>query len=583
MQTKSRTFGRRLLLTSEQENVARNILLAGLCGYWLFLLHVAWPNHGRTGIYLPYNLVAWGAALTLCALFWFFRPGKNRVILDHTTHWLGAGAILMSLPLLWSPSAETLHYAFPRMAGLWAGMIFWFTLRQCTFTATQKYALLYSLVIAGIVEAIIVLFELHAPLPWLPESWQLIVSKYGRYGTGVFQQVNVTASFLATTLAVALLLLGLRTASLPDARVELARLVILSIAVILMSAVITTVYSRVGWLGGILAVTGIYTLWSVRRFKLYGQRRGLTLLLPLAGIVFGILLLKIPVSMTLEIHDGSNQQRLLTLYHTIIYALQHPFLGYGAGTYEGYYQHYLAALPGGNPGREVMEHPHNELLYQFSEGGIVALTGALLWCGLYLRLWFRATSILQAGAMIAMLPLLLHTQVEFPLYYSVPHCLALLILLRLADREYRDTPAIKRRHPGRFAVQVIMLILALYGGTLSFQSFQAGVILDKFENDEFSPQQAERITTLNIPWILRSRYDLDLSLLRLVRFRALPDNASLNLFTQENAKLLTVYASPDMYNNQIAVFHYLDDRSAVNLWRNKARRMFPWKAEYQEQ
>lgn len=562
------------------QNTARTSLLVGLGIYWIFLLHIAWPNHGKTGIYLPYNQVAWGVMSTLCAIFWFIHPGKNRLVFGPVSFGLFAGALLMTLPLMWSPSAEAVSYALPRMAGLWAGLAFWFTLRQCHFSASRKTGLLYCFVGAGVVESVIVLLELKLPTSWLPASWGVMVEKYGRYGTGVFQQVNVTTSFLSLTLAGTLLLLGLRWATLPDTRRERLRQYSLATATVLISAVITTVYSRIGWLSAVVVVVAVYWLLTWSRFRQHGCRQRLLLCLPLTGIIVGILLMKVSVGQALDIHDGSNHQRLLTLYHTILYASHHPFLGYGAGTYEGYYQAYLAGLPGGNPGAEIMEHPHNEFLYQYTEGGIVALAGALLWGGIYVWLWRKARNVLQAGAIILSLPLLLHTQVEFPLYYSVPHWLALLTLLRLADREYPVYQSVTRSNIRTFSARLFMLLLALYGVSVAYQAFQTGNILDRFESNELSPREAEMITTLDTPWVFQSRYALDLTLLRLVRFSATHDRRQLYAFTQENEKWLTVYASADMYSNQIAVLNYLNDKRRAEYWQTRARRMQPWVAEF---
>ncbi|WP_329503111.1 PglL family O-oligosaccharyltransferase [Klebsiella aerogenes] len=551
------------------------VLLAGLGGFWVIFLHICWPNHGGNGTDLPGNLLAWCFIFILCTLFWYLRPNSLKIESGITIPWLAAGAILMSLPLLWSPSSATFYYALPRIAGLWAGLGFLFTLRQCRFNAQQRQLLMYCLSAAGGVEAMIVLLELYGPSSCLPHVWQKFIHVNGRMAVGVFQQVNVTSSFLALALTTTLLLLGMRKAALTSRLGEYIRLVALGCTVILLVTVLSTVYSRTGWLGGIIAIAGIYILLTFSSFSLEGQYQWLLIILPAIGVALGLGVMHLSVSQALTIHDGSNSQRLLTLYHTFFYALHHPFIGYGAGTYEGYYQAYLAALPGGNPGTEVMSFPHNELLYQFAEGGFVGLAGALCWCALYLWLWRNAKTLLQAGALTAMLPILLHTQVEYPLYYSVPHWLALLLLLRLADNEYPAKSVTGTIRKLSISGRVAMIVLALYGSVVSLQAYRSGQVLDRFENIELT--RPEQIEALNVPWIHHLRYQQDLTLLRLIRFQAHPDKDSLQAFTQENQQWLSVHPWTPLYENQIAVLYYLHEDAEARRWLHQARLTIPWK------
>lgn len=564
-----------------RQKQAQRVLLAGLTVYWLAFVHIGWSNHGGTGLYLPYNPLSWSYIFLLCVLFWMIRSPHALITFSLKSTLFVAGAAFMSLPVFWSPTPESVSYALPRIAGLWAGVLVWLTLRQCHFSTLHKTFLLYCLACAGIIESMIVLLELYGPSTWLPAVWQQLLEKYGRYGVGVFQQANVTASFMATGLASSLFLLGLKEATISDTRMEMFRRGVLAVGVLTLTAALTAIYSRIGWLGGILAIAGIYCLLTCRRFHDKAHNQKWLILLPFIGVIAGLLLMKVSVTQAFQIHAGSNHQRLLTLYYTLRYISHHIILGYGAGTYEGYYQAYLASLPGGNPGLEVMEHPHNEFLYQYAEGGIIATIGILCWVVLYFDLWRKAKNIFQVGAMVIMLPILLHTQVEFPLYYSVPHCLALLTLLRLSDEEHtiRYAAADKRFYP-RIA-SIAMFLLTFYCSLVSCQLYTTGALLDKFENGELTGADASHITDLHVPWVARLRYDQDLTLLKLVQFREDPNPDLLRQFTTENAKWLSVLASRDLYSNQISVLTYLNEHGQATYWQNVARRTLPWEDEFQ--
>lgn len=488
-----------------------------------------------------------------------------------------AGAMLMSLPLLWSPSSAMLDNALPRIAGIWAGLLFWLTLRQFQLTARQQQWLLACLAVAGFIEAGVALFELFGPTKMLPAIWREMTEKYHRYSVGVFQQANVTASFLTMSLGATLLLLVQKAAVLPSPRVERIRKWGLMFGAVLLSAVLMLTYSRTGWLGMLVVVGAMCFLARTERYRDEVHQQHYLWLLPLSGIVIGLLMMQLSVSQALALHEGSNHQRLLTLYQTIRYAWQHPLIGYGAGTYEGSYQAWLAALPGGNPGKEMMAHPHNELLYQFSEGGIIALGGALLFYGAYLWRWLRATRFWQVGVLLAMLPVVLHTQLEYPLYYSVPHWLALLILFRLSDEPYADAVPVNKRKWLTYSVRLAFVALGIYGAMVSFQSFRVVQILDKFEVSELA--DPECITQLDVPWILRQRYEQDLTQLRLLRFRTDPDREGLRAYIQENTVWLSVHALPLLYKNQIAVLKYLHEDEQAAAWQERAKKTLPWEAD----
>ena len=99
-------------------------------------------------------------------------------------------------------------------------------------------------------------------------------------------------------------------------------------------------------------------------------------LLPLFGGLAGILLLDTSLSASLSEHDGSNTQRWTVLKYTAEMIMQPPWRGWGMGMFKGEFQRFMASLPQ-NPSHEIMGHPHNEVLYQWFEGGVVALAGGL--------------------------------------------------------------------------------------------------------------------------------------------------------------------------------------------------------------
>ncbi|WP_370612213.1 Wzy polymerase domain-containing protein [Klebsiella aerogenes] len=560
-----------------RHELAKRIFTAGLAMYLLFFLHVPWNNSGGWGSDLPYNLLGWGYIFILSAAFWLLSSVK-RLQIGATGILLISGACLMTLPLLWSPSSASVYNALPRIGGMWGGVFFWLTLRQCQFNKHQSIWLLYFFAGAGFIEAVIVLMELYGPVTWLPTVWRQLMMSCGRDAVGVFQQVNVTASFLTMTLGAILYLLVYPSMILNKKRWIYIQL-LLSLAAIVVTAAVTVIYSRTGWLSGICIVICLNYLFYFSRFKNTGQCKYLLWVLPVCGVGVGLYLMPLSVNQAMMAHEGSNHQRLLTLYYVFKYTHLHSLLGYGAGSFEGTYQHYLAALPGGNPGKEMMEHPHNELLYQYAEGGGIALAGVLLWAGMLGRLWKRSDCRLTYCTLICMLPVLIHCQFEFPFYYSAPHYFIFLILLCIADSGKQEAePVTDKGALIHYAIRIGMLMIAFYGAVVSFQSFRVWATLDQYERGVLA--YPERISNLNVPWVMKLSYDQDMTLLRLFRFEHNHDISSLREFTRENAVWISVHAWVPLYQNQIAVLKYLNDAPGVAVWEEKAKRTFPWEKSF---
>ncbi|UBU94615.1 MULTISPECIES: hypothetical protein [Edwardsiella] len=90
-----------------------------LC-YLLLVMHLYWPNSGGMGLSLPFNILAW-ISMALAGLMILLLRREKRVIRVAALPWLLAGAILLTLPLLWSPLPAQQN-AWLRIAGLWGGL-----------------------------------------------------------------------------------------------------------------------------------------------------------------------------------------------------------------------------------------------------------------------------------------------------------------------------------------------------------------------------------------------------------------------------------------------------------------------------
>lgn len=544
------------------KRVARLPLIIVFSLYWLVLMHLPWPNSGDYGM----NLLSWGVISFLGLIVWLFLSAKT-VSITPTCLLLFASAVMFTLPAFWSPH-DALPIALPRLVGIWCGVFAYLTLQQQPFREKETVTLFYLLATAAVIECALSLAGLYCP-QYLPFPLNSLAEKYAGYAPGIFQQLNVTASFLATGLAALLCLLADTRRSLYLPQAERVRFVAISAAIMMLAATLVMFHSRIGWIGALVAMSCASVLFGHSRFhhRTTRWRRTLIILLPVLGGMLGTLILQQSVVASL-LHESSNHQRWLTLAYTLRMIRVHPWQGWGLGMFESAFQHFMAALPGDNPSREMMQHPHNETLFIWAEGGVLALAGGVALLLGWVVLCRQRKNLWQWAALLTTLPILLHTQVEFPLYYSVAHFFAVLLLMAASDG---NAPAVTLR-PTLFRLPLVAV--ALYGIVLSFQLFSASITLGNFETARLADPQS--ITRLHVPWLMQMRYQRDITLLHLANFNEQGDVSELEKYAQRNAQWMKLHMEEDAYNDQINILYFLNRRTEAETLKADAHRLMPW-------
>ncbi|BFU33068.1 O-antigen ligase family protein [Enterobacter asburiae] len=548
----------------------RVLILSTFSLYWLVLLHIPWPNNGDYGMNLPMNLLCWGVMSMLSLLVWLFlRTATVRI--TRTSILMLASAVLFTLPILWSPS-EGLPTALPRLVGIWGGVMCYVTLLQVPLQEKETTGIFYLLAIAAVVECLISLAGIYCPA-YLPFPLNNLAENYSGYAPGIFQQLNVTASFLATGLVALLFVLADARCVCYRVRAESYRLLFICVSIIVISATLVVFHSRTGWLGGLIGILCVSVMFSHPRFRVRTTRcrRLLVVLLPFAGGLLGTLLLNQPLDASLA-HESSSNQRMLTLEYTLRMIDVHPWRGWGLGMFEPAFQNFMAALPSDNPSREMMQHPHNETLFIWAEGGVMALAGGLCLLWGWIILFLRRKSLWQWAALLTTLPILLHTQVEFPLYYSVAHYFAILILMASADGELRTFQVRSSR------LRWPLVFIALYGLVLSAQLFFASIVLGNFETGRLA--FPESITGLHVPGLMQMRYQRDLSQLHLWHFNQTGDIDELERYAKENGEWIKLHMEEDAWNDQVNILLFSHRQGDAEKLKQRAHRLMPWDVRF---
>lgn len=416
------------------------------------------PNSGGAGVALPFNLLftAWlGLVVTLLA--W----RNKQVTRTERQPLLMAGAWLLLLPWLFHARDN------PGVWVLLAALALWQVLLRLPFTQNHKQTVLLGVFTLALGQASIGLLQAFCPhfaarlyeFDWL--------RNHGR-PYGIFQQVNLLASFLATGVGCGFLLLL-------TVRRRLAWLFMAGLGV--LAFVLALNQSRAGAIGAVVVVAAILFATGRDRMKRAGAALAVMMLAAWAGWYvtqhITVLVNGEPYLMARD-YANSTQERWQILRITWQMIMQHPWAGWGYGTFEYTFSRWALAHPqSGYTYSSIVTHPHNELLYAWFQGGIAALTGMLMLAAGWMWMVIRAlkTSRAERAYPLLILPLLAHLNLEYPFYQSLIHFGLFLLLLRLGVRQMPQP--VRRATAGRRLFQGLCgLSLVAFSGVGLYANHQ---------------------------------------------------------------------------------------------------------------
>ncbi|OJH85221.1 PglL family O-oligosaccharyltransferase [Serratia marcescens] len=551
-------------------NAATIAVLPLLLIWMAAVLPVYYPNMGGDGLALPQNILAWGVmALTTLIVTFTVCLGRIRLSLTPTARLLLLGIALLALPLLYT-RPEWREDALWRCAGLLGGWLFYVACLQLRVTARQRELLLFGLLFAVGIQALLAALQLFAPaLAW--------VSPNGGRVYGVFQQPNVLGSFIATGLALALWLL-LAPYSAPTRR-QIPLLALLAA----FSALLVLIQSRAAWLGAALAAALL--LWRFARQRpaasrwaggalLLGAAIGLTVLFTGFGLETNSVLLD---------REFSNSARLTMLHDVGAMILAKPLLGWGYGGFEYSFAHFCLQEM---PWREVLEvagHPHNEILLWWVEGGLTALAGIAIVLAAGVRLlksaWQRdreQPNGARVGLFLVLLPMLIHTQLEYPFYLSAPHWLAFLLLLALLDGQTGEP----RPLPFAKALSLPVALAALGVLVMAAFAWQGRMALTQSERTMLANIDSIEQMPPPAAWIYRERKAFDEQSHALLVYNQTRDDALLTGYRQWANAYLQRRIDANVYATLIMILRYQGDQAQADARQREAAFLFARDARF---
>jgi len=535
-----------------------------------------------------HSIITWGIVFLQCLIIIFCQWNKIGGRGKEYLPWLVTALLLMNVSLVITQDAGWRINALPRTAFIvLLAAFFWLHLQRVVTTADTQLVI-GAVAVSALFQAIVTVLQLYAPY----FSWRWLqynpLAAEGR-PLGMFGQVNLLGSFLATGLGAALWSV-----------VQCRRKNAISAWVVILLTIGVALYlthSRTGWLGATIAMVGLVIFSPVKT-------RRKTLLLVTGLVVGGWLLVQIipspgiPVLVPAEhqmqsqavktainsdakdastfslerMRAESSTQRRQMLEGSVALIKQHPLLGAGAGSFESVWPDALASTGQVSSFEHTVTHPHNEILFVLAEGGIVALSGLLLFAGIFCIPLIKGSH--RSRTIWALtLPIALHCMTEYPFYLSAVHAVIFLLLLRLSW----PVRLLKLREVSLSLKRFILIAvggLCLWGMFFLHTAWQTRAILRTAERSGLT--DTELLKDVPNSFAQYDRLQFNRCVSELMAFNQSRKTAHLNEFERCASSWLHVHNDANMTASLITIAKSKGDLEAAEKWRIRGHRDFPF-------
>lgn len=458
--------------------------------------HYFQHNQGGSGLELAQNNVVWIFFSALIGLGLWKITEAQKIIYSRFSIVFLIACILFFIPVFY-PNNILVEQSYTRLMGLFAGFLLFISLQQMRFSATFVQRLLLLIVLAGFLQACYSLTQ-----DYLLPANNIFGYNVG-YGRpyGIFQQPNVLASFMATTLILAGYLLH---------KIECKKTQLFLLLTILLNMwVVVVTVSRTGYVGLLIALV-LLSPWAWAQNK----KRFMLFILTLF-IAIGIASLKGDILGKRNIDNlTEGGGRLIHYSNSWSMIKEKPLMGYGYGGFEKQYLLHTAervANGESKPESSHLTHPHNDTLFWLVEGGIVPLLAILLLMVAFLTL-LKVFKFNHALALLALvIPIAVHTQTEYPLYHSALHWLVLIVLVYYVSNQSEKNQELLFRPT--FALRTFALLIPLIGTLFMLTNLYTIAKITTYERSK-NPDIRLLMNIVN-PLVFQDRLDFHLTYFRL--------------------------------------------------------------------
>jgi len=544
-----------------------------LISFWLvFAMHFYMPNAGGMGLNLPQNNITWMVMSTVVLIVGVaIFIHQRRLIMTGSIVLLFLGVILFGGWLILTPELWR-GIALWRWAGLLLGAVFYFSLLQLSLTKLHKNIIIYSVIISAFIQTALGCMQYYSLMNGIPYP---MVS--GR-PYGIFAQVNLLASFIVVGYALALTALVLPGFRFTIMRREVTRTIAISMAIVTFSVAMMILQSRIGLVSFTL-VSLVFGVFFLRQFP---RRTAYALVIVSVGLILGFYSLSAGVS-----HASSDSARIIMLRTALSMIAEKPLSGWGYGGFEYTFQQFRASLNQSTIGVGVASHPHNELLFWWVEGGVIGLINVLVFFSVgillalstikkYIKKPFSNDSQHSAGIMLALLPLALHTQTEYPFYLSAAHFSLFIILLSFLDTPRPYSHAIKKKSDCRqFTLSIVLTAGAILSAVIVASNMVGNLILTNFEKSDFKDASTLKEMPVFTGLTTAERKSFDLHMFYLLQYNETKNENYLDMYVYWANNYLKSYVDRNVYVNLYLILQHQGKYRQAMLMKEKALEFFP--------
>jgi len=527
-------------------------------------MHIVLETPGGTGLYLSFNVFGWLIATILISLgFWQITLNK-KIVTSKLQLYSLLGFLCLCVPMFYG--SEFSDHAIPRLLGLAGGLLLLFCLYQFDELRENPQQVLWWILVAVAIQACF----------GLVQYFILEAGDWGGYKPGIsrphgsFLQPNVMASFMATGIGLALYL-G-RHAHYKHHNHLKAGLIYF--ALFSSSFLIFNLSSRTGYLAiiSVILLLTPYLLTSNRK-----QCLKLLLIICSALLITQINITDKPINLTdKKVTNITARSDIYSVTAKMI--VDKPLFGYGYGNFERSYldfnNHLKIQTPEVNKPLINLAHPHNEVLFWVSEGGMTSLFGMIFFCIAYITCWLKISHKLAKRLAILGLitPLLLHSQLEFPFYSSISHWFVFIVLLWFTDIQSNNDKTVTLFND-TFLVRFLAILNSVIFVPFFVTTLHTANIIVKHEKSSY--QHLEELTKIVNPIVWQKR--IDSIIFRHLLVSGLRERKTRNLEGYISWSLVRVKHAPrsDIYANLLLCLRILGSQSKYNITINEAKITYP--------
>ena len=464
--------------------------------YMVIGMHFFMHNVGGYGLYIPSNILGWiFIGIMIGAGFWQ-TVYINKIRITFFAKIILLGFLFLLVPFFYGNNEHAGRTLF-RFFSIAGGILYYISLTQFNFSKKEKSLILFLILIGVLFESIFAIFQYYNLAPKMWYGYEMDQD----YPSGIFQQRNLMASFLSTGSAICLYLL-LNGSNMFEGA---AKKGVVYIIPLLNGILLYHLNSKTGYIGLFLATVFLLITKNWKRAPIL-----LWFIVFFCGITFGILTQReIP---TVEQRIGKSEKRIRSVdvrkarFETTFQLwTNNPIIGVGYGNFARFYRDHHAYRRANeiNFQKEegYVDHPHNELLFWLAEGGIMPFFGLILVAGAWIIMIIRMPLKDSLCFLGIILPIIVHTQVEFPFYQSLVHWIVFLTLAYLPDQYNSDSSKYSFKHIKMLKIPAVILPSFIFFYMIT--TLQTAMTITKFEQTGYkNPEIISKVWNRKV-WHLR--------------------------------------------------------------------------------